>query len=186
MTKPILASALFLIAGSSGAFAGDHNPAAIIPLLKDSKMTLLQGIDYAERLSGVATSAKFEVEDGKLMLSVYTVPEGLGVEPEGASLTEVSGAASETPFKLNVEVFSDKEHIARASVHMTLFQLSRLTLKQVINRALAVRNGAPIDVRNPVVRNHRAVADVVIADEDGDSSTVSVDLATGRTTIFED
>ena len=44
-------------------------------------MSLLEGIQYAERAGGVATSAKLEVEDGKLMLSVYLVPEGLAVEP---------------------------------------------------------------------------------------------------------
>ena len=65
-------------------FAGDHDPKVIIPLLKHAKMSLLEGIEYAEKKSGVTTSAKFEVEGGKLMLSIYTVPEGLAVEPEAA------------------------------------------------------------------------------------------------------
>ena len=170
------------LVSSIGTFAGDHDPKAIIPLLKSAKMSLLQGIDYAEKFSGVSTSAKFEVEDGKLMLSVYTVPEGLGVEPEKASLTEVSGDVGQAHFKPNVEVFTDKEHLARASVHMTLFQLSPFTLKQVINKALYFQKGTPIDVRNPTVRNHRPVADVVIVDDD-DVYTISVDLLSGCTQI---
>lgn len=41
-----------------------------------------------------------------------------------------------------------------------------------------------IDVRNPMVRNQRPVADVVIVDEDGDeATTVAVDLLTGQATL---
>jgi hypothetical protein len=180
MKKLITVLMLTMTIGASQVLAGDHDPKVIIPLLKDAKITLLDGIDYAEKSSGPATSAKFEVSDGKLILSVYTIPEGLGVEPETATLTEMGAVATESPIKPVFEVFADKEHIARASVHMTLFQLSKLNLKQVIQRALKVKAGAPIDVRNPMVRDSRPVADVVIADYDGDAYTVTVDLLSGR------
>ena len=181
MKLPVLVSILCLGLGMNLASAGNHDPQAIIPLLKDAKMTLLEGIVYAENLSGPATSAKFEVGDqNQLILSIYTVPEGLGVEPERATLSEVGGVVTETPFKPEIEVFSDKEHLARASVHMTLFQLSKLTLKQVIESALRVKCGTPIDVRNPMVRNRRPVADVIIVDEDNRDFTVSVDLLSGK------
>ena len=121
------------------------------------------------------------------MLSVYTVPEGFSVEPENATLTEMAGAASDTVFTPGFEIFSDKEHLTRAAVHMTLFQQSKLTLKQVIQRALCQVNGTPIDVRNPMIRNRRPVADVIIATEDRngnqDSATVTVDLLSGRAKI---
>jgi hypothetical protein len=178
--------ALAVVLATVSAFAGNHDPKAIIPLLKGSKVSLLEGIDYAEKTSGVATSAKFEVSDDKLVLSVYTIPEGLGVEPEKATLTELSGPASEGASALAPEVFADKEHIARASVHMTLFQLSKFTLKEVIQKALRRQPGQAIDVRNPVVRNRRPVADVIIATdcENEAAVTVSVDLLSGRTTIL--
>lgn len=169
----------------SPAFAADHDPKAIISLLKDSKVSLLEAVNYAEKSSGATTSAKFEVEDGKLMLSVYTVPEGLGVEPEKATLTELSGAAVDGLSALKAEVFTDKEHIARASVHMTLFQLSKMTLRQVIERAQSQQYGEAIDVRNPVVRNRRPVADVVIVDEKNKPVTVTVDLLSGETAILQ-
>lgn len=167
----------------TSAFAGDHNPDSIIPLLKDSKTSLLEAISYAESTSGPATSAKFEVKDGKLMVSVYTVPEGLGVEPEMATLTELSGDTAEGTQGLKVEVFADKEHIARASVHMTLFQLSHLNLKEVLQLALKHQPGAVIDVRNPMVRNKRPVADVVIAGSNQRAVTVTVDLLNGKTKV---
>ncbi|MBI3555343.1 MAG: hypothetical protein HY074_03645 [Deltaproteobacteria bacterium] len=176
---------IFALLSTCPTFAGSHNPNDIIPLLKNSTISLLDGIALAEKTSGPATSAKFEESDGKLVLSVYTVPEGLGVEPEKATLTELGGDTSQRPFRFAAEVFQDKEHLTRASVHMTLFQLSRFSLSQVIQRALARQPGTPIDVRNPMVSNHRAVADVVIADGDGDARTVSVDVLTGQTRLAQ-
>ena len=168
------------------AFAGNHDPKAIVSLLKDSKISLLQGIDQAEKTSGPTTSAKFEVgDDGKLALSVYTVPEGFSAEPEKTTLTELSGDPTVTPYAPKPEEFADKEHIARASVHMTLFQLSKFTLKQVIQKSLWRVSGQPIDVRNPMMRNKRPVADVVIAGKNGENYLVTVDLLNGRTRVAE-
>jgi len=170
---------LTLSALSYTAFAADHDPRHIAAMLKDAKITLLQGIDQAERSSGAVTSAKFEIEDGKLNLSIYTVPEGLSSTPDAATLTELSGDSAATPFAPSAEVFADKEHIARASEHMVLFQLSRFTLKQVIQKALLVKAGTPIDVRDPTVRARHPVADVVIIGNDGAPTTVAVDLQSG-------
>ena len=111
------------------------------------------------------------------------------MEPEKATLTEISGDVAVAPFKPEFEVFTDKEHIARASVHMTLLQLSKFTLKQTIRRALARQAGVPIDVRNPRVIDGRPVADVIIAtddcDEDNDAATVRVDLLSGATRLLD-
>ena len=182
MKKPIVM--FFVIAICGQAFGAGHDPKVIIPLLKTSKISLLQGIAYAEKTSGPATSAKFEVgDDGKLALSIYTVPEGLRVQPENATLTEISGAASEGYPGLKAEVFTDKEHIARASVHMTLFQLSKANLIQVIARALRIQPGIPIDVRNPMVQNHRAVAEVVIVGKGMNVYNIKIDLQSGQSLI---
>jgi hypothetical protein len=162
------------------AWGADHDPRAIAALLGNSKLSLLEGISYAEQTSGVTTSAKFEIDRGVLVLSIYTIPEGLGVTPEKATLTELAGDATLSPFKPEVKVFEDKAHIARASEHMVLFQLSKLTLKQVIEKAIRYRGGTPIDVRNPTVREGRAIAEVVMIDGYNEPFTVTVDLLRGR------
>ncbi len=182
MKTAILALSLVLV--SSASFAANHDPKAIAKMLKDSKVSLSDGIAFAEKSSGSVTSAKFEIDKGKLVLSIYTIPEGLGVEPEKATLTELVGDATEGTAGLKTHVFEDKEHIARSAVHMTLFQLSTMNLKQVIELALTRQNGIVIDVRNPMVRNQRPVADVILVDDDGDDAfTVTVDLLNGKTTV---
>jgi hypothetical protein len=165
---------------ATSAFAGEHDPKIIAGYLKDAKITLLGGIEFAEQKSGPATSAKFEVEDGKLMLSIYTVPEGLGTDAENATLTELAGVATEPAFAPKSEVFADKAHIARASEHLVLMQISKLSLKEVVRAALKKAPGTPIDVRNPTVREKRPVADVVIIEKAGMPATVSVDLLSGN------
>jgi hypothetical protein len=182
MKKSILIFCAAVITGSIG-LAADHDPNAIFALLKDSKTTLLEAIVYAEANSGPATSAKFEVDDGKLMVSIYTIPEGLSVEPEKATLTELAGPASEGTQNLKADVFTDKEHIARASVHLTLLQLSRLNLKQILQIAVKRKPGTVIDIRNPMVRNKRPVADVILIDEDQRPATVTVDLLSGKSKL---
>jgi hypothetical protein len=59
-----------LAAGS--AFAEDDNLAALAKAMSGAKATLEAGLKASER-EGKPISAKFEMEDGKLQLSVYTV-----------------------------------------------------------------------------------------------------------------
>ena len=55
------------IASAGTALAGNHDPAAIIRLLGDAKLTLVEGVALAEKTYGPAISAKYEVgDDGKL------------------------------------------------------------------------------------------------------------------------
>jgi hypothetical protein len=60
------------------AFSADDEDAsqeALIKLLDTAKINLQQGLAAGER-QGRPISAKFEVDDGKLQLSVYTAKEG--------------------------------------------------------------------------------------------------------------
>jgi hypothetical protein len=169
-----------LVTVSAQAFAGNHDPAAIIALMPGAKISLLEGIERAEAASGVAVSAKFEVgDDGKLALSVYTVPEGLNVEPEAATLSELSYDPTVENSQPGVEVFADKEHLARSAAHMTIFRISRLSLSGAIQKAVWLSGGTPIDVRNPSVVQKRPVASVILFDAQRGAYTVNVDLLSG-------
>jgi len=52
-------------------YAEEHNDPALIRLMGDAKVSLADGLEAATS-EGRPISAKFEVENGKLQLSVYT------------------------------------------------------------------------------------------------------------------
>ena len=69
---------LFVLAGTVSA--QDEDVAALVAALKEAKLTLQEGLKASER-EGRPISAQYEMEDGKLRLSIYTA--------KGDDLTEV-------------------------------------------------------------------------------------------------
>src|SRR5215212_3722056 len=86
---------------------------ALLASLSQSKHSLTEGIAQAEKQNGAAISAKFEVEDGKFWLSVYTAKSGLKMDAEHNQLIELKGEASGSTWQPNTEVFEDKKHLTR-------------------------------------------------------------------------
>jgi hypothetical protein len=86
-------------------------------------------------------SSKFELNDDKtgLNLSVYTARQGRDVAPEENTLVETQGdpADAAKPWAQNAtaEVFSDAEHLRRASEHLTLMRIAHASLFDVIEAA---------------------------------------------------
>src|SRR5262245_48671459 len=68
----------------------DQSAKALVAKLKESKISLSDGIRQSEKQYGVAISAKFELEDGALNLSVYNAKEGRSKDAEHNVLTERS------------------------------------------------------------------------------------------------
>lgn len=180
---PVLAALVASLAMQSLAHAASHDPTAIAALMPSSKLSLVEGIKLAETSHGPATSAKFEVNDeGKLVLSIYTIPEGFDIEPEKATLSEIAMDPTAAEPGLRLEKFEDKEHIARSAAHMTLFRLSRFKLTDVLEKAAQATKASPIDVRNPTIVDKHPVADIILLDQQGKAQTVRVDLLSGETT----
>ncbi len=90
-----LAGSVVLLLGSSVAWAGQYDEkerAELAQALKGAKVSLKQGI-VASAPKGKPISGKFEVEDGKLQLSVYTA-KGSGfsevvVDPKSGRVAKV-------------------------------------------------------------------------------------------------
>jgi hypothetical protein len=61
-----------LAAVASSSWAGEDNPAALAKALPGASVSLDQGLEASER-EGKAISGKYEIEDGALQLSVYTM-----------------------------------------------------------------------------------------------------------------
>lgn len=169
-------SLLVLIAGLLSVTAHASDDTVLIQKLKEAKFSLIDVIAFSEKNSGPAISAKFEMDGNDLVFSVYTAPQGLKASAEETALSELAGPATSLPIDAKTEIFTDKEHIARASTHLTLMELSKLNLTQVIRMALHAQPGFAFSVKNPTVKNRKAIAEVMILKDDGQVVTVSVDL----------
>jgi hypothetical protein len=137
---------------------------ALLEALAKSKHTLLDGMRQAAKGGGVPISAKFELEDGKLSLSVYTAEKGLAVEPEKNVLQELSGSPEADTWAPSVEVFKDLPHVARSSEQLTLMALGKASLADIVARVQKQQSGTVFSV-TPIVRNHKPVAEVLVADQ---------------------
>src|SRR5256712_3115395 len=136
---------------------------ALLEALGKSKLTLLGGVRQAAKGGAVPISAKFELEDGKLSLSVYTAGKGLSVPPEQNVLQELSGSPEGEKWTPNVEVFKDVAHVARSSAQLTLMALGKSSLADIIGRAQKAQSGTVFSV-TPMIRDRTAVTEVLISD----------------------
>jgi len=83
--------------GNSAAWSEDADQAALIKAINGAKITLLQGIAQVAKGTEVPTEAKYEMEDGKLMLSVYTSAKGFDTAAEDNSSTNMAGTPLRPP-----------------------------------------------------------------------------------------
>ncbi|HXM83607.1 MAG TPA: hypothetical protein VN929_16975 [Burkholderiales bacterium] len=137
---------------------------ALLEALGKSKHTLLDGVQEATKGGAVPISAKFELEDGKLSLSVYTAGKGLSVAPERNVLQELSGSPEQDKWEPKVEVFKDVPHVARSSEQLTLMALGKSSLADTIARVQKTQSGTVFSV-TPIIRNHKPVAEVLVAEK---------------------
>jgi hypothetical protein len=176
-------AALFLVVGAGGlrpAAAADKDEyAKLLPTLSRSKHTLAAGIKQAAAKSPeVAISAKFELEEGKLSLSVYTAEKGLGADAEHNVLKELSGSPEAAQWKPQVEVFKDVPHVSRSAQQLALMSLSRLSLLDVLEKAEKDQRGTAFSI-TPVLHDRKAQFVVLVAAE-GKVVELRYDLMTGE------
>ncbi|MEO8180509.1 MAG: hypothetical protein ABI895_16865 [Deltaproteobacteria bacterium] len=163
------------------AWAAEDGAAETVKRLPESKHTLVEAIRQAEKTSGTPISAKFEFEDGKLWLSVYTAKDGKVPDAEHNTLMELKGEPSGAQWQPATEVFKDKEHVARSAAQLTLIQLSGTSLQGAVDKAASAQKGTPYSAI-PRVKAGRPVLEVLVVAPDGKSTTVDVDLQTNKVT----
>src|SRR5262245_9376554 len=78
----LLIAVVFAIMGGNPAWSEDADQAALIKALPNAKLTLVQGITQVAKGTEVPTEAKYEMSDGKLMLSIYTSAKGFDTAAE--------------------------------------------------------------------------------------------------------
>jgi hypothetical protein len=105
--------------------------AELATALKDAKATLEEGLKISER-EGKPISAKFEVEDGKLQLSVYTL--------KGNDFSEVV-ADPRTGAITKAEKITDKEDLEAAAKQKAAMEKATATLLAATEKAVKANAG---------------------------------------------
>ena len=174
--KLTIAAGLVTVAGTVAAQAAENADEVLIKAVAGAKITLSQGIAQVAKGTEVPTEAKYEMDKGKLSLSIYTSAKGFDTPAEDNSFNEYGGDATAAAWKPDKEVFADLKHIARSSHYHTLLSMPKLTIPAIIQKASA--QGTVFCVKEKV-RNGKPIFEVMTA-QGGSAKTTFYDLMTGE------
>jgi hypothetical protein len=132
MTAGAIALGFAGLAGVAGnnAFSADDEDAsqeALIKLMDSSKIKLQQGLAASEQ-QGMPISAKFEVDDGKLQLSVYTAKEGKFFE---VLINHVTGKV------LRAEPITEGDDLSAAKEQNAAMANAKTSLQAAVDKTIA-------------------------------------------------
>jgi len=164
--------------GNSAAWSEDTDQAALIKAMSGAKITLLQGITQVAKGTEVPTEAKYEMEDGRLMLSVYTSAKGFDTAAEDNSFNEYGGDATAAAWTPKKEVFTDLKHIARSAQYHTLLSMTKVGIPAIVQKASA--QGKVLSVKEKI-RGGKPVFEVMVV-EGNSIKPIRYDLVTGEPT----
>ena len=132
----------------------DEGQEALIKLLDPSKINLQQGLAASEQ-QGQPISAKFEVDEGKLQLSVYTVREGKFSE---VLVDHTNGKVTKA------EPITEEDDLAAANTQSAAMTDAKITLKEAVDKAMTSSANVRVVSAVPSLRNGHPVVSIVILD----------------------
>jgi len=137
-----------------GATAGaqDKDQAALATALQDVRTTLEQGLTTSER-SGRPISGKFEVEEGKLQLSVYTMKGDKFAE---VIVDHTTGKVAKT------EAITSGEDLDAAKSQSVAMAKGKRSLRNAIERAIKANGGFRAVSVMPALSGGRPVATITL------------------------
>jgi uncharacterized membrane protein YkoI len=156
-TTAIGLAALVGFADHNAIFAGDDDDEGqekLIKLLDASKINLQQGVAASEQ-QGQPISAKFEVDEGKLQLSVYTAKEGKFFE------VLVNYATGKV---LKIEPITEGDDLAAATSQSAAMAKAKTTLKEAVDKAAAQSANGRVVSAAPSLKDGRPVVSIAFLD----------------------
>ena len=144
--------------GNQPAFAigPDQKQAELANALSEAKVSLQQGLAVSES-EGQPISGKFEVEDGKLQLSVYTAKDGKFFE---VIVDHMTGKITK------VEPIDEGEDLSQAKVQKAAMDRAKVKLADATVKSMGQAKGSTGDVRVvsvvPELKDDRPEATVVL------------------------
>jgi hypothetical protein len=164
--KRIMSSGTLVLAFALyGATCWAEEKAVDLKALGTAKITLEKALEVATA-KGNPISAKFEIEDGKLQLSVYTA--------NGGKLSEVL-ENDRTGSVAKVEPITEGDDLKEARAQDAAMRQAKTSLAAATRKALAENAGSKAVSAVPSIQGGRAVAAVTLAGAQG-TKTVSEDL----------
>ena len=152
----LIAAVGFWSAALAPAWAEADDPKALAAALKDATATLQGGLTASER-EGTPISAKFEIEDGKLQLSIYTM--------KGNDFMEVV-ADPKTGAISKAEKITDAEDLKAAALQKAAMAKAKVPLLTAAETAVKANTGYTIEPRAvsifPELKNGQATAEVTL------------------------
>jgi hypothetical protein len=134
------------------ARAEEGNPAALAGAMKNATATLHGGLRASEA-QGTPISAKFEVEDGKLQLSVYTM--------KGDSFTEVVADANTGAIK-EAETIKEADDLKEATEQKAAMAKAKVPLLTAAETAVSANAGFRAVSIYPQMQNGNPTAEVTL------------------------
>ena len=152
----MLAAGTFVLFGSllTPVQAGDEakERAELAKALAGAKVTLQSGVQTSAS-RGKPISAKFEVEDGKLQLSIYTV------KGDGFSEVVINPASGKVD---KAETITDKEDLEHAAKQKAAMDKAKITLLAAADKALKSNSGYRAVSVFPELKADHPVAEITL------------------------
>lgn len=154
MMKVVLLTVVSLMLGGlCPAWSAEQDDAALIKAVSRAKVTLQQGLTASQR-EGRPISGKFEMENGKLQLSIYTEKAGKFFE---VIVDHVSGSVAKT------EPITEGDDLAEAKTQSAAMAKAKTDLKSATNRAAVGSRAVAV---TPDLKDGHPVASVSFAKGD--------------------
>jgi|SRR5215510_752188 len=133
-------------------YAQDRSGHPLIKGVTDAKVTLQQGLAAAAQ-QGRPISAKFEVEDGRFLLSVYTAKDGKFSE---VIVDHTTGKVARTGS------ITEGEDLAEAQSQTAAMDKAKTDLKTAVDKSVTMASGSRAISVTPALKEGRVVASVIL------------------------
>ena len=148
----LLVTAIGFLGAAIVPARAEGDPAALTAAMKNATATLQGGLKASEA-QGTPISAKFEIEDGKLQLSVYTM--------KGNDFMEVV-ADPATGAIAKAEKITDADDLKEATQQKAAMAKAKVPLLTAAETAVSANAGSPAVSVVPELKNGQATAEVTL------------------------
>jgi hypothetical protein len=136
--------------------AAESSEVALAAALKSTPTTLEQGLKASEK-TGKPISAKFEIEEGKLQLSIYTIT--------GDGFTEVL-VAPDNGSVMKSEKITDEGDLKAAAAQKAAMEKAKMPLLAATEKAVSANAGARAVSIYPELKDGQPVAAITLVHYD--------------------